>query len=107
MNVRGIAAGLLIAATIFTLPAVVSAQVYGNPGMGVHGERFTRREGIIASVQGSSVTLQDGRTLFLHQGTVINPTGRTLRAGQRITFNGVRDGRGRINVSEIDVMRRR
>jgi hypothetical protein len=108
MNIRGIAAGFLIAASTLSIPVMASAQPYGAaPGNFVRGERFTRREGVIASVQGSSVTLQDGRTLFLRQGTVINPTGRNLRAGQRITFSGQRDGRGRINATEIDVMRRR
>jgi hypothetical protein len=107
MNIRGIAASLLIAASTLSIPVMASAQQYGmGQGNYTPGERFTRREGMIASVQGSSVTLQDGRTLFLRQGTVINPTGRTLRAGQRITFSGQRDGRGRINATEIDVMRR-
>jgi hypothetical protein len=106
MTTRAIALSLIIAATAFTVPVVASAQGYGNNGAPVNGERFTRRAGVIASVQGSSVTLQDGRTLFLRQGTVINPTGRTLRSGQRITFSGMRDGRGRINATEIDVMRR-
>ena len=90
---------LTVAFAAAAIPLAASAQMYGH-GM-VHSDR-----GVIASVNGTNVRLEDGRTIFLHNGTVINPTGITLRAGQRISVMGSRGGRGAINANEIDVMGR-
>jgi len=102
MTIRGIAAGLLITASTLSFPLAASAEHDGNRGDGMQ-RGLGRTTGIISSVQGSSVTLQDGRTLFLRQGTIINPTGISLAPGMAVTFSGTRDGRGRLNASEIDI----
>ncbi len=90
---------VVFALAVASIPLASSAQMYG------HGMRSDR--GVIASVNGTNVRLEDGRTIFLHNGTVINPTGVTLRAGQRISVMGSRGGHGAINANEIDVMGRR
>lgn len=89
---------IVFALAAASIPLASSAQMYG------HGMKSDR--GVIASVNGTNVRLEDGRTIFLHNGTVINPTGITLRAGQRISVMGTRGGRGAINANEIDVMGR-
>jgi hypothetical protein len=108
---RRIAASVALAAlpvvsigSLVALPSVASAQDMG--GMGMHHHGFTRRPGNIASFNGSSFTLDDGTTIFLHQGTVILPTGRPLHAGQHVFIDGFRDGRGRINADRIVIGRR-
>ena len=62
--------------------------------------------GVIQSVQGSSFTLQSGETVFMHQGTVINPNGIRLQPGMRVSVSGPRGGHRAINANEIDVARR-
>jgi len=59
--------------------------------------------GMIASVNGSSFTLDNGTTVFMHHGTVINPTGVTLYPGMRVHIMGVRDGRGHFDANQVDV----
>jgi hypothetical protein len=78
--------------------------VAGAQGMGMMPMNAPHAElGTIASVQGSSLTLGDGRTVFLHQGTVIHPTGTTLQPGMRIAISGDRSGYKRFNAGLIDV----
>src|ERR1019366_1331035 len=60
--------------------------------------------GVIASTQGSSLTLQNGATVFLHQGTVINPTGTRLQPGMQVNIIGGSGGNNAINANEIDVV---
>ena len=61
------------------------------------------RGGVISTVQGSSFTLRNGTTVFLHQGTVINPTGANLEPNEVVTIIGSYDGAGRINADEVDI----
>ena len=97
MKLRAFICGLALAAIV--APLAASAQVpYGwqtsyNQSSG----------GTIASVNGTSFTLQNGTTVFLHQGTVINPRGTTLQPGMRVRIFGSSDGYGRINATEVDV----
>jgi len=62
--------------------------------------------GRIASVNGGSFTLDNGRTVFLHQGTVINPTGRPLHRGERVDVHGRPAGDGSVNANVIDILPR-
>ena len=79
---------------------------YGNNGNG-NGYRFNGQvSGIIQSVQGSSFTLDSGRTVFLKRGTIISPQGRRLRSGMQVNVTGVRAGNGSINATEVDIVRR-
>jgi len=87
----------LASALLLLAPLAVSAQTMMAPVMR-HAEL-----GTIQSVQGSSLTLNDGRTVFLHQGTVINPTGTTLAPGMRVAIRGDRDGYKRFNAGVVDV----
>ena len=61
------------------------------------------RGAVISSVQGSSFNLRNGMTIFMHDGTVINPTGTTLEPGMVITVIGDDNGNGTINANEVDV----
>jgi hypothetical protein len=98
---RSTLATFALGAILACTPAIAGAQNMGG-GMMPMGARHAEL-GTIASVQGSSLTLGDGRTIFLHQGTVIHPTGTTLQAGMRIAATGDRDGYKRFNAGLIDV----
>jgi hypothetical protein len=90
---------LALGAVLASAPAAATAQSMGMMPMGAaHAEI-----GTVASVQGSSLTLGDGRTIFLHQGTVIHPTGTSLQPGMRIAATGHRDGYKRFNAGLIDL----
>ncbi len=73
-----------------------------NPPGGSNPNRQT--EGTIAVVNGTNVRLEDGRNIFLKDGTVINPTGTRLQPGMHIYVYGVRGGNGAINATRIDVV---
>jgi hypothetical protein len=85
------------AALALTAPLAASAQMYGPPMH--HGVRdFDAR---VASINGSAITLDDGKTVFLKQGTVIN--GR-LHPGARIHVHGFRAGNGNTNAQTVTVL---
>jgi hypothetical protein len=92
----------LVAAFLPPLAAPAQPNGMGMMDAGHHG--FFGR---IASVNGSSFTLEDGRTVFLKQGTVINPTGRRLHAGQRVVVHGYPAGNGSINARVVNIVPRR
>jgi len=98
---RSTLATFALGAILTCAPALAGAQNMsgGMMPMGSHHAEL----GTITSVQGSSLTLGDGRTIFLHQGTVIHPTGTTLQPGMRIAATGDRDGYKRFNAGLIDV----
>jgi Domain of unknown function (DUF5666) len=108
--------GALVLAALIAAPSLAVADPNGNNGYngnnnnngnGSGRARFNGQvTGIIQSVQGSSFTLDSGRTVFLKQGTVINPRGWHLRSGMQVTVTGVRAGNGAINASEVDITRR-
>ena len=107
--------GALVLAALIAAPSLAVADPNGNNGYGNNNNngngsgraRFNGQvTGIIQSVQGSSFTLDSGRTVFLKQGTVINPRGWHLRSGMQVTVTGVRAGNGAINASEVDIVRR-
>jgi len=70
-----------------------------------YGARSAR--GIVARVNGSNVTLQDGRQIFLKGGTVISPRGQQLQAGERIFVQGNPGGNGAINATSVRIGDRR
>lgn len=76
-----------------------SGSGYGNGGYG-NGSRLS---GVIASVNGGSLKLQNGRTVFLKDTTSINPSGRSLQSGERITVYGLNAGDGNINAQSITI----
>ncbi len=98
MKNRILIAALALAAA--SAPLAGSAQPYNSYHWN-HGTRSASDR--ISSVNGSSFTLRDGQTVFLHQGTIINPTGLTLQPGMMVAVNGSPAGNGNINADEVDL----
>jgi hypothetical protein len=84
-------------------PLAASAQMYGG-GMMMHHGNQRHAMGRIASVQGSSFTLDNGRTVFLKSGTQIN--GR-LHAGEMVQVSGTGAGDRNINAQTVTIVRHR
>ena len=95
MKVRDVVLGLLMTAALCVGPVAVGAQ----------SDRWdqTHVVGVISTMQGLSLQLDNGRVVFLHHGTVINPTGTKLRPGMRIAVLGSPSGVDAISANEIDV----
>jgi hypothetical protein len=102
-----IAAGLLGAA-LLAAPIAGFAQgyPYGDRDR-PHYDQRDRYTGVIAYVNGGAFKLRNGRTVFLHNGTVINPTGVRLQPGMRVSVFGRPAGDGNINANEVDIAYRR
>lgn len=90
----GFAAAL---AALGTAPLAASAAPYYGYNGGA------RISGTIASVDGGAVHLQNGRTIFLKDGTVIAPSGQSLQSGERISVTGSNAGDGNINAQSITI----
>ena len=93
----------------FATPLAASAQPFGGRGgmMMHHGNNYGNNRsasGRIASVQGSSFTLDNGRTIFSRKGTQIN--GR-IHPGAFVNVIGFGAGDHNINATSITVMHRR
>lgn len=97
-----LAAGLL-AAALLTMPLAAFAQRDRYNGSGVYNGNNGQTTGVIASVNGGALKMQDGRTIFLHNGTVINPSGTRLQSGMRISVTGPSAGDGNVNANQINV----
>lgn len=112
MKIRNFVLAAAIAATAAAAPLAASAQQLPWPlnvvvpgwsnGNWQYGANIPTG-GVIASVQGSSFTLQNGTTVFMHQGTVINPTGTRLQPGMNVNIMGTPNGGSRFNANEVDV----
>jgi len=100
MKSRILSLGLLLTFATAALPVAVSAQVWP---WNYNANNGARQSGVISSTQGSSFTLSNGQTVFMHQGTVINPTGTTLAPGMRVNILGGYGGNNAINANEVDV----
>jgi hypothetical protein len=90
-------ASAFLALFLVAVPAIGFAQGYG-PNNG-----YSQYSGVISSIQGSALMLQNGKTVFLKNGTVIKPSGTHLQSGMRILVTGTRAGNGNINAGEIDI----
>jgi hypothetical protein len=96
-----------------SLATPIAAFAQPDPGFS-HGDmhyddrdgRPFRIYGRIAETHGGSLRLENGRTVFLHEHTTIDPVGRRLRPGERIEIRGFDAGNGAINAREIDVLPR-
>jgi len=116
MNIHAFVRRVAVMAAIFGLSAsVASAQVYGGYGGGYnggYGGGYDRRDrddvrGVVTSFDHFDLYVQTGygnRYVHLHQGTVINPTGATLRNGMDVRIDGYRDRNGTLEANEIDVV---
>ena len=76
---------------------------YGDRG---YGDRHDQVGGIVTSFQPFNLYLDRGTHVALHPGTVINPTGITLRPGMRVQIFGFWRRDGSFEANEIDVSRR-
>jgi hypothetical protein len=65
------------------------------------------QNGVVSSHNDYTFTLADGQTVFMHDGTVINPTGTDLQPGMRVTIYGHYDENNNIDADEVDVGRAR
>ncbi|MBV8602352.1 MAG: hypothetical protein JO359_12375, partial [Candidatus Eremiobacteraeota bacterium] len=86
------AAGLWIVLTLGPLAALAQpSDQPPPPGPALErGDRWSASHvaGVISTIQGSSLQLDNGRVVFMHRGTVINPTGTKLVPGMWIAVLG-------------------
>jgi len=99
---KHIALAVALAASLVT-PLAASAQPYGG-GMMMHHDSHRTATVRIASVQGSSFTLDNGRTVFLKQGTQIN--GGHIHPGAFVNVTGSGAGNHNINAAVVTIMHR-
>jgi hypothetical protein len=81
---------------------------YNNGGYnggynGNYGNRGGQLTGQVSSFSPYNLYLSNGTHVELHNGTVINPTGTNLTAGQRVRVTGNWNQDGTFNANEIDV----
>jgi hypothetical protein len=98
-------------AALLALPTAAFAQSdpnwhggYGGYGnRGGYGDRQGQIGGIVSDFAPFNLYLDRGTHVALHQGTVINPTGITLRRGMRVQVYGYWRRDGSFEANEIDV----
>jgi hypothetical protein len=73
---------------------------YNNGGYNNGGNQLS---GSVRSFSPYNLYLSNGTHVVLHNGTVINPTGSSLNAGQRVRVIGNWNQDGTFNANEIDV----
>jgi hypothetical protein len=106
MKLTVLPAALLTAAIAAAPLAALADNDWGQHRGGNYSNFAARAQGTIAETRGSMLRMDDGRPVYLHRGTVINPTGITLRPGMRISVSGSPGGNGGINADVIDVAQR-
>ena len=75
----------------------------GGYNNGRYGNRGGNLSGVVASFSPYNLYLRNGTHVELHNGTVINPTGINLGAGQRVRVIGYWNQDGTFAANEIDV----
>lgn len=94
----------LFAIAISPLAALADSSDYHGGNMaGSYDGANGRLSGIVASVHGGAVTLRNGRTIFLQNGTTIEPTGASIQPGERLSVSGFNAGDGNINARDISI----
>jgi hypothetical protein len=91
-------------APLIVLPTAAFAQPYPYS----HSDNDDRARqgqigGVIAASWPYNLNLERGTHVDLHNGTVINPTGLTLRRGMRVRIFGYWRRDGSFEANEIDV----
>lgn len=99
MNVRHLLP-LVAGAALLAVPCVASADPYHSFG----GEY--ERIGRVVAFQPYNLQLDRGPHIFLHKGTVILPTGLTLRNGMPVRVVGHDNPDGSFSADEIDLLPR-
>jgi hypothetical protein len=85
-------------------PVAASAQWYAYPGAGYFRYAGRHIVGRVVAVNGSSFQIANGRVVFMHRGTVINPVGRPIRPGQRVSVSGTGAGNGNIDANVVNII---
>src|SRR5471030_1298990 len=60
--------------------------------------------GVVSAFSNFNLQLNNNQNIQLHQGTVINPTGTTLRAGMQVQIYGRNNGNGTFEADTINVV---
>ncbi|HTX02729.1 MAG TPA: hypothetical protein VMD07_03530 [Candidatus Acidoferrales bacterium] len=94
MKRQALIATLMGSALALVMPIAASAQ----------NGQFASRVGLITDVQANQVTLNNGMTVYLHEGTIINPTGVTLYRGMRVRVFGTRYSHWHLDARRIDLI---
>jgi hypothetical protein len=77
---------------------------YGNNGYSNNGYSNGQLSGVVSSFSAFSLNLSNGPHINLHQGTIINPTGTTLRPGMNVAVLGHSNQDGSFEADQINVM---
>lgn len=88
--------GLSAAAVVFTAPLAASAYP---------GEFDHNITGRVQSFEPYNLVLDRGPHIYLHNGTVIRPTGLTLRPGMTVRVEGHATRDGNFSADSIDLIR--
>lgn len=94
MKRQALIATLMGSALTVMMPFAASAQ----------NGQYASRVGLITDVQDTQVTLDSGMTIYLHEGTVINPTGVKLYRGMRVRVYGMRQSHYRLDAHRVDLI---
>lgn len=94
MKRHALLATLMGSALTLIMPFAASAQ----------NSQYASRVGLITDVQANQVTLDSGMTVYLREGTIINPTGATLYRGMRVRVLGMRQNHWRLDARRIDLI---
>ena len=83
-------------------------QGYNGSQQGYYNGRSVQARGVVTSYNWYDLQLQttNGRNAYvrLHQGTIINPRGTTLRSGMPVRVIGFVDSNGTLEANEVDVV---
>ena len=77
---------------------------YNGPWNDGRDRRGGELDGTVSSFQPYNLFLANGTHVALHNGTVINPTGRQLRGGQQVRVSGFWRRDGSFEANEIDIV---
>ncbi len=65
--------------------------------------QYATRISFIMGIDSNRIMLDNGMTVFLHEGTIISPTGASLIPGMRIRVSGMRQSHYRLDARVIDL----
>jgi len=96
MKRQAIIATLMGSALAIAMPFAASAQA-----------QYASRVGLVTASYGDRITLDNGMTVYFHQGTIIKPTGMSLYPGMRVRVSGMRQSHVRLDAHEVHLINAR
>ncbi len=102
-----LAAAFAVAIVAAIAPGAASAQQYGYGNHGYYNRTESVVTGSVRYFSGYDLRLDGRRSVRLHPGTIINPTGITLRRGMDVRVFGHPNRDGSFEANRIEVQRRR